>query len=115
MSIFHWAVATLAVFAAAFLVPGVTVTFWGAVLAALVLGIINAFIKPVVKLLTLPITIVTLGLFSLVLNALFVMLAARIVPGFSVSGFWTAFFFAIALSLINMFLGVGKKAAAPIA
>ena len=106
MSIFHWAVATLAVFAAAFLVPGVTVTFWGAVLAALVLGIINAFVKPVVKLLTLPITVVTLGLFSLVLNALFVMLAAKIEPGFSVSGFWTAFFASIFITLLALLFDV---------
>ena len=58
-------------------------------------------IKPVLTILTLPITIITLGLFSLVINALLVLLAALIVPGFSVDGFWSAFFFALVLAIIN--------------
>jgi putative membrane protein len=90
-------------------VPGVEVTLIGSIVTAIVLGVINLFIKPVVKLLALPITIVTLGLFSLVINALFVILVAKIVPGFSVSGFWSALLFSIALSLINAFFEILKR------
>ena len=109
MKIFsHLLLSAIAIAIAAYLLPGAEVTILGAFVVAIVLGIINVFIKPIVFVLTLPITIVTIGLFSLVLNALFVWLAAFIVPGFSISGFWTAFFFAIILSLINM-LFVSKK------
>jgi putative membrane protein len=65
------------------------------------MAIINIFIKPVIFVLTLPINIITLGLFSLIINALLILLAETIVPGFSVSGFWTAFLFSIVISLIN--------------
>jgi putative membrane protein len=99
----HLVVSTLAIIIATYLVPGATVTLLSAVILAVVLGIINIFIKPVVKLIALPITILTLGLFSLVINALFIILASKIVPGFEVAGFWTAFWFSIVLSLINAF------------
>jgi putative membrane protein len=97
----HWIVSTVAIIIAAYLIPGVTVTLVGALVLAVVLAVINLFIKPVLRLLTLPLTILTLGIFSLVLNALLVMLAAAIVPGVAISGFWAAFFFAILISLIN--------------
>ena len=98
---FHWLIATLAILIAAQIVPGVNVTLTGAIVAAIVLGAINLFIRPILIILTLPITILTLGLFSLVINALLVLLASYLVPGFSVVGFWPAFFFALALSIIN--------------
>lgn len=97
----HLIVSALGVYVAAYLIPGVTVTYLGAGITAIVLGLINTFIKPIIKILTLPINIVTLGLFSLVINALFVMLVARIIPDFSVSGFWTALIFSVIISLIN--------------
>lgn len=97
----HWLIATVAILIAAYLIPGVTVTLVGALVLAVVLGIINIFIKPVLRILTLPLTILTLGIFSLILNALLVMLAAAIVPGVAITGFWAAFFFAILISLIN--------------
>ena len=99
----HWLISAIAIGIAAYVLPGVTVTIAGALVLAIVLGIMNIFIKPVVRLFALPLTILTLGLFSLVINALFVLLAAAIVPGFSVAGFWSAFLFAIILSLINAF------------
>lgn len=102
----HLLVSALAIVIATYLVPGATVTIFGAVVLAVVLGIINVFIKPVIKLITLPITILTLGLFSLVLNACFILIAGKIVPGFNVVGFWTAFWFSIVLSLINAFFGL---------
>jgi len=84
----NWLISALAVVVTAYLLPGVRLSgFVAALVTALVLGLINAFIKPVLSLLTLPLTIVTLGLFSLVLNALLILLAAKLVPGFQVNGF----------------------------
>lgn len=98
----HWIISAIAIGIAAYLLPGVVVSPIGALVLAVVLAIINIFIKPVIFLLTLPINILTVGLFSLVINALLVMLAAQIVPDFDVAGFWSAFFFAIILSVINV-------------
>ncbi len=109
MNIKHWIVSALAIGITAYLLPGANVTLLGAIILAVVLGVINVFIKPVVSLLTLPLNIVTLGIFSLIVNALFIILAAKIVPGFSVASFWTAFFFSIILSLINALFGVNRK------
>ena len=110
MNIIHWVVSAAAILIAAYLIPGVTVNLLGAIVLAVVLALINVFLKPLITLLTLPINIVTLGLFSLVVNALLIMLAAMIVPGFAVDGFWAAFFFAIVVSLITaLFGGLGKK------
>jgi putative membrane protein len=71
------------------------------VAAALVLGVVNAFVRPVIILLTLPITLLTLGLFLLVINALMIMLVAWLIPGFLVAGFWSAVFAAIVVSLTS--------------
>lgn len=92
MLIYRWIVSTLALLFVAYLVPGVTVDdFWVALLTALVLGLINAIIRPLVILLTLPINLITLGLFTLLINAGMFWLAAYFVPGFNVDGFWPAF------------------------
>ena len=100
-----WIVSALAILAAAYLLPGVHVaSFTAALVAAVVLGIINAFIKPVLLILTLPITILTLGLFTFVINAVVILLAANLVPGFTVDGFWWALIFSIVLSVIASFL-----------
>jgi putative membrane protein len=109
MNIKHWIVSAIAIGVGAYIIPGVSVTFIGAFVLAIVLGIINIFIRPVVSLLTLPLTIVTLGLFTLVINAGFIVLAAMIVPGFSVSSFWSALLFAIALTVINTLFSVWDK------
>ncbi|OGG39838.1 hypothetical protein A2118_00245 [Candidatus Kaiserbacteria bacterium GWA2_50_9] len=99
--IYHWLVGALAILVAAYLVPGVTVTLVGAIIAAVVLGALNLFIRPIIRIITLPITIITLGFFSLVIDALFVLLASSFVIGFFVAGFWPAFFFALVLTVIN--------------
>jgi len=109
MTIIQWLITAVAIGIAAMLIPGVDVDIVGAVLLAVVLALINVFIKPIINLLTLPINVVTLGLFSLVVNALLIMLAAMVVPGFSVDGFWPAFFFAILLALISALFGMGLK------
>ena len=75
--------------------------FVAALVLAVVLGAINAFIKPVIIILTLPINILTLGLFTFVINALLIMLAAMIVPGFGVASFWWAVLFSIVLSVVS--------------
>ncbi|MDR2648814.1 MAG: phage holin family protein [Clostridiales bacterium] len=83
--------------------PGVKLSGFGtSLIAALVLGCINAVIKPVINLLALPLTIVTLGLFSLVINAMMLSLASYLTPGFYISGFMTAFFASIVLSVLNL-------------
>lgn len=101
MSLFHWLVSTIAILAAAYLIPDVEVTVLGAFVLAIVLGLINLFIKPIISLLTLPLNIITLGLFSLVVNASLVLFASLIVPGFEVHGFLNALIFSVVISLIN--------------
>lgn len=82
--------------------PGVHVKgFVTALIVAVVLGLLNIFIKPILIILTLPVTIVTLGLFLLVINALIILLCTYIVGGFGVDTFWTALFFSIVLSILQ--------------
>ena len=82
--------------------PGVHVAgFVTALIVAVVLGLLNIFIKPILIILTLPVTIVTLGLFLLVINALIILLCTYIVGGFGVDTFWTALFFSIVLSILQ--------------
>ena len=97
----HWLIAAVSILIAAYIVPSVSVTPVSAFIAAVVLGALNLFVRPVITLITLPINILTLGLFSLIINAFLVMLASYLVPGFFVPGFWPAFFFAVALTVIN--------------
>jgi putative membrane protein len=103
-------VAGLSVIITAYILPGISVAdyFTGIVIAAL-LALLNLTIKPILIFLTIPITVFTLGLFLLVINALMVLLAAEIIPGFLVDGFWWAVLFSIILSLINSLLGVSIK------
>ena len=96
----------IAVGIASYLIPGVTVDgYMTAIIVAVVLAIVNSTIGPLLKLLTLPLNILTLGLMSLVINVLMVMLVANIVPGFQIGGFWTAAIFAVVLALVSMVLG----------
>ena len=92
----------LGIWLATYLVPGVSATSTGALIwAAIALGLINAFVRPVLVLLTLPFTILTLGLFLLLLNAAMLNLAGWFVDGFGVVGFWSAVFGAIVVSLVS--------------
>ena len=101
----NWLVSALVILAVAYILPGVTVSsFFVALVLALVLGLINALVKPLLIILTLPITVLTLGLFIFVINALLIMLADAIVPGFAVSGFLWALIFSFVLSLANNFI-----------
>lgn len=102
----HWLVVALGLAAAAYLVPGVMVSS-GTALAfgALALGFVNAVVRPVMTLLTLPLTVLTLGLFYLVVNAAAFGLAAALVPGFSVASFWSALLGALVVSLVSWLVG----------
>lgn len=95
----------LAVFLGARLLPGVHVTgFIPAIIVALVLGLVSAFIKPILLILTLPVNILTLGLFTFVINALLIMLVDALVPSFKVDGFLWALIFSLILSIIATIL-----------
>ncbi len=91
--------------------PGVSIaSFMTSVIVAVVLGLLNAFIKPILILLTLPVTLLTFGLFLLVINALMILLCSEIVGGFHVETFWTALFFSIILSISQSILyGISKE------
>lgn len=100
--VIRWMITTIAVIVAERLIPGIDCQGWGALLgASLLLGIINAFIRPVLLLLSLPFIIVTLGLFIFFINALLLLLVSTIIPGFTVVWFWPAFFGAIVISIVN--------------
>jgi putative membrane protein len=97
-------VSALAVIVTSLLLPGVHIAgALTAVIVAAVLAFLNAILKPILVFLTIPVTLVTFGLFLLVINALIIMLASRIVPGFKVDGFWWALIFSLLLSFINSF------------
>jgi putative membrane protein len=109
----RWLITTLAILAVPYLISGVRVeSFGSAMLTAAILGILNAMVRPILILLTLPLTILTLGLFILVINALLFELAGAIVPGMYVASFWSAFFASIIVSIVswilNSFVAGGK-------
>ena len=102
-----WLVNSLALFAANYIISGINIyDFWSGLAAAALLGIVNAIIRPVVVLLTLPINIMTLGLFTLVINAFMLKLVAMVIGGITINGFWPAFWGAIVISLVSWFLSL---------
>lgn len=112
-TILRWLILTLAIAVTAYILPGVSVdNVAAALVAAVVLALINTFLRPVLLLLTLPLSIITLGLFAIVLNTLLIMLADAMVPGFAISGFWWALLFSIIVALVNALfkdIADGKK------
>jgi putative membrane protein len=95
----------IAFYVIAYLVPGFTINSWPTLLVmAIVWGLLNLLVKPILMLLTLPINVLTLGLFTFVVNAILLLIMSAIVPGFHVAGFGTALIAAIILSLVNMLL-----------
>jgi putative membrane protein len=102
----HWAITALALWLASLLFKGLKFSdTTSLVVSALLLGFANAIVKPLLILLTLPLTLITFGFFLLVINALMIMLVAKLVKGFQVSGFWTAFFASIFISLLSIAIG----------
>jgi len=103
----HWFISTASLMIVAFLFPGIEVRDFGtALIAPIVIGLVNATLGLLVKLLTLPLTVLTLGIFWLVINALMLQLAAAMVPGFFIAGFWSAFFGAMVLSIVSSILSL---------
>lgn len=97
----------LAAFLAAKLTPGVNITsYWTAILLALVLGLLDVFVKPILEFISIPVTILTLGLFMLVINAVIILLASWIVSSFQVSGFWAALLYSIIFSVVSWLLNL---------
>lgn len=106
----RWLTSALVILTAAYLLPGVHVqSFMTALVIAVVLGIINAILRPILIILTLPITIITFGLFLLIINALLVMFTTYIVPGFRVDSFWWALLFGLIVSVFNAFVSMLSK------
>ncbi len=106
MGIFiRWLILTAAIMAASYLIDGIRVSgFFSAFCAAAVLGILNALFRPILFILTLPINIMTFGLFTFVINALLLKMASGVIPGFDVHGFWSAVFAALIISGVNWVL-----------
>ncbi len=106
MGIFiRWLILTAAIIAASYLIDGIRISgFFSAFFAAAVLGILNALFRPILFILTLPINIMTLGLFTFVINALLLKMASGVIPGFDVHGFWSAVFAALIISGVNWVL-----------
>ena len=116
MMLLNWITSAIGVMLVAYIVPGIEVKdFITALLVALVLGLVNAIIRPLLIIFTLPITILSLGLWLLVVNALMLLLVDRWVSGFTVNGFWTALLGSVVLTLIgwaaNTIFGDKKKTA----
>jgi putative membrane protein len=102
----HWLVVALALWVTAYILPGVHIDSTQALaIAAVVLGLVNALIRPILTILTLPITILTLGLFYLLVNGFTFLLASKVVPGFSVSSYWWAVLGALVVSIVSGFVG----------
>lgn len=107
MILVRWICFALALIFTAWLIPGIEVSsFWSAMLACVIIALINAFIKPLIQLITLPLNILTIGLFTFVINAFLLMLAGWIAPGLEVEGFLSALLGSVVLSLLS--IGISK-------
>lgn len=106
-------ITSLAAFAASFILPGVQIDHYlTAIVLAIVLALLNVIVKPLLVILTFPITVITLGLFLLVINAVIILIASHFITGFHVNGFWAALFFSILLSVLTSLLdrlGRGRR------
>ena len=111
----HWGIMSLSLWVASFLFSGLKFSGNGALLvSALLLGFANAVLRPILIVLTLPLTLVTFGLFLLVINALIIQLVAALVNGFKVSGFWTAFFVSIFIAAFGFFIELMLPGSSPV-
>ena len=109
--IFKLIVSALAVIVTSYLLPGITVdSVWTAIIVAAVLAFLNSIVKPIMIILTIPVTVITFGLFFFVINALMILLADYIVDGFEVRSFWWALLFSLILSLVtSVFEGIADS------
>ncbi|SEO36404.1 phage holin family protein [Nitrosovibrio sp. Nv6] len=103
----HWGITALSLWVASFIFHGISFTNKKSLLiSALLLGFANAVIRPVIIILTIPLTLISFGFFLLVINALMLLLVSTLVPGFRISGFWTAFFASIVITILGIFAGM---------
>ncbi len=103
----RWLLFTLAIMFTAWLVPGIGVeNFQSAMLVTVIMALINIFVRPLIVLITLPINILTLGIFTLIINALLFMLAGYLAPGFEVDGFISAFLGSVVLSFLGLIINM---------
>jgi len=101
----RWLILTAAITIASYLITGIEVSgFFSAFFAAAILGVLNVFFRPILLILTLPINILTLGLFTVVINAFLLKMASGVISGFEVHGFWSAVWGALIISLVNWLL-----------
>ncbi len=101
----RWLILTIAIFITAYLIDGIHVAgFFSAFFAAAILGLLNAFFRPILLILTLPINILSLGLFTFIINAMLLMMVSGLIPGFQVYGFWSAVFGSLLISLVSWIL-----------
>lgn len=104
--ILRWLLNILAILLTAAIIPGFEVTVWGAIVGSIVLGVVNAVIRPLLIILTLPLNVVTLGIFTFIINGLMLWLTAATVKGFDIYGFWWAVLSAIVLSLLSFVISL---------
>ena len=101
----RWLILTVAIITASYLLDGISVSgFFSAFFTAAILGILNAFFRPILFIITLPINIMTLGLFTFVINAMMLMMASGVISGFEVSGFWSAVLGSLLISIVSWIL-----------
>jgi putative membrane protein len=101
----RWIILTVSIIIASYLLEGIHISgFFSAFFAAAALGILNALFRPILLILTLPINVLTLGLFTFIINALMLKMASGIIPGFEVQGFWTAVIGSLIISVISWLL-----------
>jgi putative membrane protein len=103
-------VTSVVAFGLSYILSGISIdSFWTAIILSIVLAFLNAIVKPILILLTLPITLLTLGLFLFVINALIILIASKLIDGFRVDGFWWALLFSLLLSLVTSLLYKEKQ------
>ena len=103
--VLRWFMLTAAILLASYVVKGIEVQgFWSAFFAAAILGVLNAFFRPILIILTLPLNILTLGLFTFVINAFLLKMVSGVISGFEVQGFWPAVFGSIVISIVSWLL-----------
>ncbi len=102
-----WLIMAASIIIAAYFIPGVRVgSFFSALWVALFLGVVNVLVRPVLIFITLPINILTLGLFTFVINAVLILLASSVIKGFEVAGFWWALLYSVVLSVVNYIINL---------
>ena len=103
--VIRWLILTIAIMLTSYLLEGIHVTgFFSALFAAAILGILNAFFRPILIVLTLPINMLSLGLFTFVINAVLLLMVSGVIPGFEVRGFWSAVFGSLTISIVSWLL-----------